>query len=134
MRSVDGKSIMQTTKRPVFLSLHQTHLPLTGFVSIAHRLTGVLLFLLLPLLLYLLQHSLASEAAFDEVRQWLHSWPWRLLLLLLIWWFAHHLFAGLRFLLMDFDIGVQLPQARLGATLVLLAAAVVVLAVIVGML
>jgi len=134
MRFIGDKSIMQTTKRPVFLSLHQIHLPLTGVISIAHRLTGVVLFLLLPLLLYLFQHSLESAEGFSEVRQWLQSWPWRLLVLLATWWFSHHLFAGLRFLLMDFDIGVKLPQARLGASLVLVAAGAVVLALFVGML
>jgi succinate dehydrogenase / fumarate reductase cytochrome b subunit len=127
MRFPGGKSIMQTNKRPVFLTLHQIHLPLAGLVSIAHRITGVLLFLILPLVIYLLDHSLESAEGFVEVMQWLQGWPWRLLFAVMVWWFAHHLFAGLRFILIDLDIGVNPAPARHGARLVLLCGAVVLL-------
>lgn len=118
MRFSGTKSIMQTNKRPVFLNLSQIHLPLTGIVSITHRVTGVLLFLSLPLLIYLLQCSLESAEKYAEVQHWLQSRVWRLFLVLVVWWFAHHLLSGLRFMLIDLDIGVGLAQARLGAKLV----------------
>ena len=112
---------MRSDKRPVFLHLWQIQLPLTGWISILHRLTGLLLFLFLPLPLYLWQRSLQSEVDFVQVSQWLAAWPLRVLLLLLIWWFAHHLFAGVRFLFIDLDRGVSLTPARRSAWAVLIA-------------
>lgn len=117
---------MQTRDRPVFLHLLRIHLPVTGWISILHRLTGVLLFLLLPLPLYLWQRSLESEAGYVQVLDWLGSWPLRMLFLLLLWWFAHHLFAGIRYLLLDLDRGVELARARVSARLVLFADALVI--------
>ncbi len=110
---VAGQQInMPNPKRPVFLNLLQIRLPLMGWVSIAHRLTGVMLFLLLPLPLWLWQQSLNSVADFAQVGHWLEAWPLRLLLLLMLWWFLHHLFAGIRFLLLDMEIGASLKVAR----------------------
>ncbi len=111
---------MSMTKRPVFLNLLQIHLPLMGFVSILHRLTGILLFLLLPLPLWLWQRSLASASDFAQVAEWLQAWPLRLTLLLLLWWFLHHLFAGVRVLLLDMEFGSSLRVARTSAVTVLL--------------
>lgn len=127
MRFSGDKSTMLIDKRPVFLALRHIHLPLAGIVSIAHRITGVLLFLMLPVLIFLLQHSLESAKGYAQVQQWLQSWPWRLLFVLLGWSFAHHLFAGLRHMLIDLDIGVKQPLARLGARLVILGGALVLL-------
>ena len=107
---------MYHNKRPVFLQLHRIHLPVTGLVSISHRLTGALLFLSLPLWLYLLQHSLHDEAGYQAVQGWFGHLGLRLLVGLLIWWFLHHLLAGLRVLLLDIDLGVDLPQARASAS------------------
>jgi succinate dehydrogenase / fumarate reductase cytochrome b subunit len=112
---------MRSTHRPVFLQLFKIHLPLTGWISILHRITGVLLFLLLPAPLYLWQRSLQDEAGFAQVLEWFSHWPLRILTLLLLWWFAHHLFAGIRFLLLDLDVGVGLQAARRSARWVLLA-------------
>jgi succinate dehydrogenase / fumarate reductase, cytochrome b subunit len=111
---------MPNTKRPVFLNLLQIRLPIMGWVSIAHRLTGVLLFLLLPLPLWLWQRSLNSAADFSQVAEWLAAWPFRLILLLMLWWFLHHLFAGIRFLLLDMEIGSSLKAARGSAIALLL--------------
>lgn len=111
---------MPNPKRPVFLNLLQIRLPIMGWVSIAHRLTGVLLFLLLPLPLWLWQRSLNSTADFNQVAEWLAAWPLRLLLLLMLWWFLHHLFAGVRFLLLDMEIGSSLTVARASAITLLL--------------
>lgn len=112
---------MQSVNRPVFLHLLQIRLPLSGWISIFHRITGVLLFLLFPLPLYLLQLSLQSEGGYRLVSDWLMLWPLRLMLLLLLWWLAHHLFAGLRYLLIDLDRGVDLAQARRSARVVVAA-------------
>ncbi len=117
---------MHTRQRPIYLNLLQIRLPIMGVVSLLHRASGVLLFLAIPYAVYLLGLSLTSRADFDHVIQQLEQ-PWlQLLLLTLIWGLAHHLFAGIRFLLIDADIGVQKSSARLGAWLVIVAEILVV--------
>jgi succinate dehydrogenase / fumarate reductase cytochrome b subunit len=100
-----------------------------GVVSLAHRASGVLLFLAIPYAVHLLGLSLTSRADFDHVIRQLEQ-PWlQLLLLALTWGLAHHLFAGIRFLLIDADIGVQKASARTGAWAVI-AAEIAVVAVV----
>lgn len=86
-----------------------------GWVSIIHRATGALLFLSIPLLLYLLGLSLSSAEGFARVTAVVGSLPFRLVGLLLIWAVMHHLLAGLRFLLIDLDLGVDLSKAKASA-------------------
>lgn len=105
-------------KQPRFLVLWQIRLPITGLVSILHRISGVALFLALPFLLYLLQTSLQSEEGFYRVGTILASWPLKLCALLLLWLFVHHLLAGIRVLLIDMEWGVELPAARRSASVV----------------
>lgn len=105
-------------RRPKYLSLtaflFEIRFPAAAWVSGFHRISGFLLFLpFTAWLLYLLDVSLASEQGFAHVRDVYLKMPIvRLGLLAFIWAFLHHLFAGLRFLLIDIDIGVDLPQAR----------------------
>ena len=106
---------MNRSHRPVFLSLHRIHLPLTGWVSITHRVTGVLLFLSLPFWLWLWQYSLRDAETFAQAQLWLAGGLSRLVLVLLLWWLIHHLLAGLRLLLMDLEFGTSLPVARRSA-------------------
>jgi succinate dehydrogenase / fumarate reductase cytochrome b subunit len=120
---------MHTRQRPIYLNLLRIRLPIMGVVSLVHRASGVLLFLAIPYAVYLLGLSLTSRADFDHVVQQLEQ-PWlQLLLLALIWGLAHHLFAGIRFLLIDADIGVQKSSARLGAWAVI-AAEIAVVAIV----
>ncbi len=107
-------------KRPVYLNLFKIRLPLPGVVSIMHRASGALLFLLLPVLLYVLQLSLASGQGYAQVQTWFQLPLVKLALVGLIWAYLHHFCMGLRYLALDFDIGVGLPQARFSARLVLL--------------
>ncbi len=97
-------------------------MPVTALVSILHRLSGVLLFLTLPLLLFMLERSLASAQGFDELLGLFDSNLARLALLPLLWALSHHLLAGLRVLLLDVDVGVDIRAARLSARSVSLAA------------
>lgn len=108
-------------RRPVYLNLFKIRLPLPGVVSIMHRASGALLFLLLPLLLFVLQQSLASEQGFEAVRSWLQLILVKLFLLGLLWGYLHHFCMGLRYLALDLDIGTDLPQARFSSALVLAA-------------
>lgn len=118
--------------RPVYLNLLKIRLPLTGIVSFAHRITGVLLFLALPFAVYLLDLSIESEQSFLKVRQILDQPVMLIVQVLLLWSLAHHFFAGIRFLLIDAEIGVEKNSARFGAWAVLLAEAVTLLLIIVG--
>ncbi len=117
---------MRARQRPVYLNLFQIRQPITAMVSLAHRVSGVLLFLAIPYAAYLLGLSVTSSEAFTSVIGLLQQpWP-KLLGLAVIWGLAHHLFAGIRFLLIDADIGVQKPSAILGAWLVIVAEIIVV--------
>ena len=108
-------------KRPKYLDLRRIRLPLPGIVSILHRMSGFALFLSIPLLLFALQDSLASEAGFRAIRAALSGWPARIVVLALAWAFFHHFCAGLRFLLLDIDRGTSLPAARASSRAVLAA-------------
>lgn len=112
---------------PRFLNLVQIHLPVTGLVSILHRLSGVVLFLLLPVLLYLLELSLSSAVGFTRVQSLLYSWPLQLAGLLVLWLFFHHLLAGLRVLFIDMEWGSDLSTARRTAWMTLFGAIVLVM-------
>lgn len=95
-------------------------LPPAGIVSILHRISGALLFLLgIPFSLYLLQESLTSELSFQSYRAIVGSIPGKLVLLVLIWAFVHHAIAGIRYLLLDRHVGIQRDASRTSATAVL---------------
>jgi len=104
--------------RPKFLSLpailFQIRLPLPGWVSILHRLSGALLFFpFAAWLLYLLDASLASEQGFSRIKDHYLQLPVvKAAALLFIWSLCHHFCAGIRYLLIDVHVGVDLPAAR----------------------
>ncbi|MSQ49197.1 MAG: succinate dehydrogenase, cytochrome b556 subunit [Betaproteobacteria bacterium] len=109
--------------RPKYLNLRalifEIRLPLPGWISILHRLSGALLFVALVWLLWLLDRSLASEAAFNQVKQYAGLWPVKLSLLVLVWAYCHHFCAGIRYLFLDLDMGLDLATARLTSWIVL---------------
>lgn len=117
-------------KRPVHLNLLRIHLPVGGVVSILHRVTGVLLVLLLPLLLFVLQRSLADRDAYAQIAITLGSPAGRIALFFVTVMVAHHFFAGMRHLLLDLDIGIGRVAAQRSAWLVL--ASVVIVAIVAG--
>ena len=102
-----------------FDQLRNYRLPLAGIVSILHRISGLLLFLCLPLLLWLFDLSLASERSFDRFVQISQSWVTRIVLLALGWALLHHLCAGVRFLLLDLHLGVDRIAAQRSSIAVL---------------
>ena len=116
--------------RPKHLNLLQIRLPIAGIVSIMHRVSGAVLFLLLPLLLWLFQASLESQASFAQFRAVVTHPLMKLLLLGVLWGYLHHLFAGLRHLFLDLDLGTELETARLTSIIVL--AAGIVLTLVLG--
>jgi len=76
-------------------------LPLAGRVSILHRVSGALLFLFLPFLLYLFSQSLTSELSFEVFKDFLSNIVVKLITLVLAWAFLFHFCAGIRHLVMD---------------------------------
>jgi succinate dehydrogenase / fumarate reductase, cytochrome b subunit len=108
--------------RPKYYDLNLLNLPVPGLVSIFHRITGVAMFLfLIPLTLYAMQMSLANEAGFAEIKKCFAMPIVKLITIGFIWSFMHHLFAGIRYLLLDLHIGIALAPARLSAKIVLVA-------------
>jgi len=111
----------ETSKqRPKHLALHLIRLPVAGYASIFHRVSGAGLFLMLPLLIWLLQLSLGaneqSAATFSAVTGNLLV---KLVLLGLIWAFLHHFCMGIRILLLDIHVGVEKRHAHVSAVAVL---------------
>jgi len=105
--------------RPKNLNLLTIKLPINALVSILHRATGCILFLMLPVILLLLQWSLNSALHFETVIAILHSPFIKLMLLGLAWAFFHHFFAGIRHLAMDVHWMTTLMKARYTSKVVL---------------
>ena len=108
-------------KRPKYLALHKIRLPLPGVVSIFHRISGLLLFLALPLFLLLLQNSLHSEVSYSELMDFLGLPLAKIGMLGLLWALLFHTCAGLRYLAIDTHLIKSLKQARESSKVVLLA-------------
>ena len=120
-------------ERPVFRNIHVTQiatyrLPAAGWVSILHRASGVLLFLLLPLVIWLFDTSVTSEisygrftSAFTSGIGFVPGFLIKLIVLALIWACMHHLIAGVRHLWMDatHSTGKEFGRQSAVATLVL---------------
>ncbi|MGD8933677.1 MAG: succinate dehydrogenase, cytochrome b556 subunit [Gammaproteobacteria bacterium] len=106
--------------RPVYLNLFKIRLPATGVVSFAHRVSGFLLFLAIPFSIYILDLSVSSVDGFEQGRQFLQQPLLQLLLLVAVWALVHHFLAGIRYLLLDFDIGVDKAGSTISAWTVLI--------------
>ena len=115
-----------TRPRPYYLNLFRIRLPLPGFVSILHRVSGFFLFAGTPLLLWALQKSLSSPTAYADLTA-IFAFTWigiplvKLIVLGLGWSLFHHLFAGIRYLVIDVNHNAaDLPWARKSAMAVLI--------------
>ncbi|MCC6071601.1 succinate dehydrogenase, cytochrome b556 subunit [Massilia sp. GCM10020059] len=111
-------------ERPQFSNIHVTDLmnyrmTPSAYVSILHRVSGAVMFLLLPFVLYLLQLSISSEMTFARFAGILEHPLAKLVLLGLIWGYMHHFCAGVRHLFMDFHVGIEKDSSRQSAVSVL---------------
>jgi succinate dehydrogenase / fumarate reductase cytochrome b subunit len=91
-----------------FKDLPTYRLPPAGWVSILHRVSGALMFLLLPFIIWMFDTSITSEYSYAKFTYvfnaglgWVPGWFFRLVALALIWAYLHHITAGLRHLWMD---------------------------------
>jgi len=117
--------------RPVYTNIHVSQivayrLPPAGWVSILHRISGALMFVLLPLVVWLLDVSLTSEVSYERFSNafiagigFVPAFLLKLVVLALIWSFLHHLIAGVRHLWMDVTHSVTLQQGRVSALITL---------------
>jgi succinate dehydrogenase / fumarate reductase cytochrome b subunit len=106
--------------RPKYYDLNLAHLPPPGLVSIFHRVSGALLFFpILPIVLYVLNSTLGSEEGYARWREFFGHPLVKLATLGAIWLYAHHFFAGIRYLLLDVHVGIQKAPARTSALAVL---------------
>lgn len=106
-------------KRPVNLDLRTFHFPSHAIASILHRIAGIVLFIFIPLLLWMLQTSLASYEQFILLQEQLTSPLFKVLVWGLLTAFLYHLLAGIRHLIMDMGIGESLSAGRWTAKLVI---------------
>ena len=109
----------QIKKRPKNLDLLSVKFPMSAVMSVGHRAAGVLLFISIPYFIYVFQLSLSDETGFLQAKTELNSPLVKLFLLIFIWALAHHFLAGIRFLLLDLDIGIEKKWAQKTAVLVI---------------
>jgi succinate dehydrogenase / fumarate reductase, cytochrome b subunit len=93
-------------------------LPVPGILSILHRVSGALMFLALPALLWLFDLSLRSEVGYYRLKEIAANPLARLLLVGAAWALLHHACAGVRYLALDLDLGVDRQGARRSAWIV----------------
>jgi succinate dehydrogenase / fumarate reductase cytochrome b subunit len=124
---------MPNASRPVYRNIHVSQivsyrLPPAGIVSILHRVSGALMFLLLPFVIWLFDTSVTSEVSYDRFTSafvagigFVPAWFVKLAVLGLIWAYLHHMIAGVRHLWMDVAHAVSKEQGRTSAIFTLVA-------------
>lgn len=117
--------------RPTFFNLASIRHPANAVVSILHRVSGVVLSLLIPVFVYLLDLSLRDPAGFAWVTGLFSSLGVKLAGIVVLWALLQHIFAGIRFLLFDIHVGVRdyRPSWSARITIILALVATVILTV-----
>jgi succinate dehydrogenase / fumarate reductase cytochrome b subunit len=116
--------------RPVYLDLFRIRMPMPSVVSFLHRLTGALMLLFgIPLLLVGVDASLASPESYANLQATLAHPLAKLVLLGFAWAFFHHFTAGIRHLLLDVHVGVDLEPARRSSVVVFVVSLALTIAV-----
>jgi len=130
---------MATTPRPVYRNIHisdisKYRLPPAGVVSILHRVSGAMMFLLLPFVVWLFDVSLSSEFSYERFTGafvagigFVPAWFVKLVVLALIWGYLHHFIAGVRHLWMDATHSVSKQQGHQSAVVTLIASVLLTL-------
>ncbi len=109
---------MDKKPRPVFMNLLQIRMPVVAVLSFAHRVSGVMMCVLIPFLIYLLDLSLRNAQGYAQVLEILRHPVIKFMAVLVVWGLSHHMLAGIRFLLIDADIGVERDSARRSAWII----------------
>lgn len=111
-------------KRPVNLDLGSLKYPPMAIASLLHRISGIALFLLLPVMLFILGKSLQSEEIFAQTQTMLTNPYYKLVLWAFSAAMVYHILAGIRHIVMDIGFGEHLEASRLTAILVIVLAAI----------
>ena len=119
-------------QRPEFRNINAVsdlpnyRLPIAGIVSILHRVSGLLMFVLLPFIIWMFDTSLTSEISYDAFRSvfiagvgFVPGWFFKLVALAIIWAYLHHWLAGIRHIRMDIKHTVTKEQGQSSAQIVL---------------
>ena len=119
-------------QRPEFRNINAVsdlpnyRLPIAGIVSILHRVSGLLMFVLLPFIIWMFDTSLTSEISFDTFKSvfidgvgFVPGWFFKLVALAIIWAYLHHWLAGIRHIRMDVKHTVTKEQGKSSAQIVL---------------
>ena len=109
---------MNKKSRPIFLNLLQIRMPVVAVLSFAHRVSGVMMCVLIPFSIYLLDLSLRNEQGYGQALEILRHPFVKFMAVLMVWGLSHHMLAGIRFLLIDADIGVERDSARRSAWII----------------
>lgn len=121
---------MNTKQRPIFQGVLKYRYPVMAIASVLHRISGVILFLLIPVLLWALNKSLATPDGFQQLHDILTSPIPITLLFIFIAALLYHLFAGIRHLFMDMGYGESLKAGR--ATAYIVFAVTIIMLLIIG--
>jgi len=119
-------------KRPVNLDIGTIKLPITSYVSILHRISGVVLFFAVAVFLWMLESSLASEQSFNELGATLNSPVCQFIIWGGLAALAYHAIAGIRHLIMDFGLGEDSFESGRNSAWVAVVLAIVLIALITG--
>jgi succinate dehydrogenase / fumarate reductase cytochrome b subunit len=116
------KTLTEFRNINAFKDLPTYRLPAAGWVSILHRVSGALMFVLLPFIIWLFDKSISSEISFAKFKLafnvglgFVPGWFMKLVALALIWAYLHHLIAGMRHLFMDVQHAVSKEFGRSSA-------------------
>ncbi len=126
------KPLVSKDKRPVNLDIGSMKLPITAYVSISHRLSGVFLFIVSGLLVWALDQSLASEQTFNALAATLSGPLAKVIMWAVATAMSYHALSGIKHIIMDFGVGETMEGGVRGAQIVITLA--VVLAVVWGIL
>jgi len=105
--------------QPMFLNLMKIRFPVTAITSILHRITGVLLFIFIPFVLYILHQSVESATAFNDLMAHAPGVFWRLMVWLLLSSVIYHILAGFRHIVMDCGFAESMTAARITSWLLI---------------
>ncbi len=123
---------MQHKSRPVFLELFTllAKMSVNAKASILHRLSGVLLVVSIPFIIYVFHQSLVSQDFYTTLYGVVSNPIVKILYIIFIWCFIYHLCSGVRFLFIDIHKGVEIRSAKLTARIVILTS--IVLTILLG--
>lgn len=113
-------------KRPVNLDISTIHMPLAALTSIAHRISGIIVFVGIAILLWMLDGSLSSEASFNSIKAAGMSPVTKFLVWGVLSALAYHMVAGVKHLLMDAGIGESKEGGPMGAKITIIVSIILI--------